>query len=227
MPLLTRMTSLLPQDRPSAAECARELRAPAPEPTLVVAEGPVVDQPHAPTIPAPGPRPGTGTGSAPQPRRTGLGAAGALLALYAVSCFLRAYSAGGDGQSVWSVRWGTLVCFVQSLVKATGHDFATWDALARGAVASLLAFFGLLATLLSLAGLLPGAGPLPRRTGYAGAAVAVIALAWQATLDPPWYTPHFAMPTSTGMWFFYAVTALAVTEFGRRDLLARRAAARP
>lgn len=236
MPLLTRMTSQLPQDRPTAAECARELRAPAPEPTLVMpGERTATDgRPGGratTTAPGPGVETGVvtsaGTGAGTGSPRAGLAAPGALLVLFVVTGFLRAYTYDHmEGQSVWGgLKWGTAGCFARPLLSLTGHDVSTLDAEVWGAVTSLLILLGLAATLLSMAGFLPGAGAFRQLAGYGGAALAVVCLIWQASIGPPWYSPHFRMSLSTGMWVFYVATALTIGEYVRRDLRDRRVAA--
>ncbi|NDZ80670.1 serine/threonine protein kinase [Streptomyces sp. SID10853] len=217
VPLLTRMTSHLPQDRPSAAECARQLRAPAAKPTLVLPGGGAA---------APG-LSGAGAVVRSGSLRARLAAPGALLALFLVSGFIRAYSYGGPHNgSLWSgpVR-GTIGAFAGPLFRVRGQDFSTWDAQAWAAVTTPLVILGLGATLALTAGLVPGAGTLPRLGGYAAAALAVAGLSWQAANYPPWYDPHVPMEPSTGMWLFYLATALTIGEYIRRDVRNQRPAA--
>lgn len=222
--LLTRMTSHLPEDRPPAAECAQQLRAPVPTPTLAVPR-------TRTTVPE---RFGPGrTVARRQSLRAGLAVPGALLALFIVSGFLRAYSWDGspDTGSVWvgprdgAIGWLAKACIRPvTWGRSGGPDYLQmWG----GAVTSLLIVLGLAVTLALTAGLMPGTTALLRRAGYAGAALASGCLIWQATNDAPWFSKQYPMSPSAGMWFFYLTTALTIGAYIHRDIQIHRLAAMP
>ncbi|MDT0269842.1 serine/threonine-protein kinase [Streptomyces sp. DSM 44915] len=205
--LLTRMTSGQPEARPTAAECARALRAPAR----------TEQRTRRLTVPQPWTRPPRREGSTPGPawpRRTKPQAV--LLGLLTLVMFLPGYSYDEDHEP-WNVvkSYGRAVYFVES------ENFDTWDTQAWAAVSSVAVFVGLAVTLVASALLRPGAPRTPRLAGYAGAVVTVYSLLWQYASDAPFYYEDDEHTLRFGALLFYALVAAVIALHVRRDVNTR------
>ncbi|MGP4109473.1 serine/threonine-protein kinase [Streptomyces sp. 4N509B] len=209
--LLTRMTSAHPEQRPTAAECAALLRAPA-RPTATRRATPTATRRATPTAT----RRVTPTARGREWRR--LAPPAVLLLLYAITLFLPGYRADGLTESV-------IRSFGRPIANVLQRDDVTPDRV-WGALTSLGTAVGVATVLVALATLVPGSRPGARLTGYGGAVLAVLCLGWQATANPPYYITQDWTPTH-GTWLFHLVTALATATYVHRDVRTRRQGARP
>ncbi|RMI38967.1 serine/threonine-protein kinase [Streptomyces triticirhizae] len=207
--LLERMTSAHPEQRPTAAECAAQLRALAAPKGTRRPRGPLTRTARV-TVPAPG-----DTGRRVWLRR---------LVPPAVLAVLYALVLPRPGYKVWT-NWNETVfaSFAKppyyAWVRDVGEPTLTW-----GAITSVGVVLGVVAVLTAMAFLDSRLGARARGVGYAGAALAVLCLAWQATSSPPYFDGEPG-PLRYGMWLFYLLTAVTLATFAQRDLAARRAGA--
>ncbi|MHC0433825.1 serine/threonine-protein kinase [Streptomyces sp. O3] len=199
--LLTRMTAALPEQRPTAAECAPLLRA----------SGAATTARRVPSTERGWPA-----------RLVPLAVLLVLLVLHTIVLAQPAYQTRGGAHSVIS-SFGSQI-FVEQ------EDFSEWNARVWGSLTSIGAAAGM-TLLLTAIGLLAFGSPVPtRRLGYGGAVLAVVCLGWQATSNPPFYDDSGVWTQAVvdyGLRLFYLMTALTIALYVYHDVRARRVSARP